>query len=437
MYPLEPPAVYIHEAVMQDPRWRPRAEGVVRALSRPVTPVVYRDADLPRLIREQGLLAARQPMGALADLRDPILLFNTFRFDDGFDARRRELEAAGWDPAWNGMLPQFIGAPAFHWANYNLAGDPHRADKVCRPCWRIHLQQGCVHRCLYCGLGGLLVSMVNIEDYIHWLGRLIERHPWQETYLLDDDADPVCLEPEHGVLGPLIEFFGALPDRYLVLHTKTWNTKWLRDLRHNGRTILVWSLSGASQSTLLEPRTGTGEERIEAARIAQEAGYPVRFKFKPIIPVHGWREEAEALVARVLERTRPDILSLCTFMWLDVDEMKRRLPAARLEPAFLAAAEAARETMAGTMTRPFPDEVRAAIYEHYLTQIRRHAPDLPVSLSTESFAMWKRLGRRLGFSATNYVCGCGPQCPPGRRRLAHHPFRSAVRADAGAIPGVF
>lgn len=437
MYRLEPPAVYVHESVMADARCRGRAEGLVRALAQPVTPVVYRDTDLPRLIREHGLLAGRRPMGALAEVRDPILLLNTFRFDGGFDQRRAALTAAGWDPAWDGMLPQFIGAPAFHWANYNLDGDPDRADKVCRPCWRIHLQQGCVHRCAYCGLGGLLVSMLNVEEYIHWLGRLIDLHPWQQTYLLDDDADPPCLEPEHGVLGPLIEYFGTLPDRYLVIHTKTWNTAWLRGLRHNGHTILVWSLSGPTQSVDLEPRTGSTAERVEAARIAQAAGYPVRYKLKPIIPVRGWREEIAETIRLAFAQTRPDVVSLCALMWMDIDELKRRLPADRLDPGFVAAAEGAREAMARTRTQPFPDEARAVLYEHCLAEIRRWAPDVPVSLSTESFAMWKRLGNQFGFTATNYVCGCGPQSPPGAVRLACHPFRSAVRADAGLVPGVF
>ena len=74
-----------------------------------------------------------------------------------------------------------LGYGPFSWANYNLPDDPARHDKVCRPCWRIHFQNGCVHRCHYCGLGGLLATMVNVEDYIVHLDRLIEAHPWQET----------------------------------------------------------------------------------------------------------------------------------------------------------------------------------------------------------------------------------------------------------------
>ena len=59
---------------------------------------------------------------------------------------------------------------------------------MCRPCWRIHLQHGCLHRCHYCHLGGLLVASLNVEEYIPHLRDLMAAHPWQQTFLLEEDA---------------------------------------------------------------------------------------------------------------------------------------------------------------------------------------------------------------------------------------------------------
>ena len=428
MYPLDPPAVYIHQDVMANDLWRPRALGVVNALERPVEPVVFADEQLPEMI-ENGLLANRKAMGTLDEVHDPILVFNTFRFDGRYAERVEALRAAGLKS--DGALRAILGYGAYNWANYNLEGDPNRHDKVCRPCWRIHLHNGCVHQCLYCGLGGLLVSSVNVEEYCTHLGEIVRRHPWQTTFLLDDDADPPCLEPEHGTLGPLMEWFGTLDGRYLIIHTKTWNTEWMRHVDHRGNTIIVWSLSGSTQSRLLEPNTGTTEQRIEAARTAQEAGIQIRYKFKPIIPVKGWREEAAYAVKLLFERTKPDVISLCVFMWHHVDEMKKKLPVDMLDPAYLEAAEESTEETKETRTSPFPQWVRQEIYEHHLAEIRKWDPDIPVSVSTENFKLWKALGPKLGFTATNYVCGCGPQSTPGARKLSCHPFEVAVRDDEG------
>lgn len=435
MYDLAAPAVYVNETVMANDTYRHRMERVVAALKNPVEPVVYADEQLPDLIKNHGLLANRRSMGTIEEVGDPALLFNTFRFDGKEEARAQWLSEQGCS-AGGQTAHALTGGGAFAWACYNQTQDPNRNDKVCRPCWRIHFQNGCVHKCLYCGFGGLLVTMVNVEDYCHYLGQLMERHPWQQTFLLDDDGDPPGLEPELGCLGPMIEWFGKQENRYLVIHTKTWNTEWMRDLNHNGHTILVWSLSGSTQSRLIEPVTGTTEQRIEAARVAQDAGYQIRYKFKPIIPVRGWREDAAHAAKLLFERTDPDVISLCCFMWMDVDEMKRRLPSDLLDPDFLKAAEEDREEVNDTIAKPFPHRVRAEIYDHHLREIRKWNSEIPVSLSTENFRMWSEFKVRLGMTATNYPCGCGPQTVPGAPLLTDHPFKAAVRNDGGAVPGV-
>ncbi|HUU60066.1 MAG TPA: hypothetical protein VMZ50_11015 [Phycisphaerae bacterium] len=429
MYELRPPAVYAHESVIADPRWEARLDRVVGALAEPVEVQVYRDEDLPAMIRG-GLLAARAPMGTLDPIPDPILLFNTFRFDGR--RARREAELAGACQVWGYHTAEALaGYGPFDWFPAGLPEDPRRAQKVCRPCWRAHFQNGCAHKCHYCGLGGLLVTMVNVEDYLERFDRLIAAHPWQETYLLEDDADVLCLEPELGCLGPILEHFGTLKGRYAILHTKSANVDWMLDLRHNGNTIIVWSLAGATQAERFEPVCGSTEERIDAARKVQAAGYTVRYKFKPIIPVRDWRRDAAEAVRMIFERTRPDVISLSVFMWMNVEEMKRRLDPSLLDPDCLAAAEHAAPEIGDAITAPFPPQVRAEIYEHYIREIRKHDPQVPISLSTESPEMWKRLGPRLGAEAWNYVCGCGPNSTPGRKKLACSAFEIAAAGPVG------
>ncbi len=430
MYRINPPGVYAHESAMTEPRLRARVERVAAALAPPRAPVVFTDEQLPELIREGRWTEGLKPMGTLPEVRDPVLVFSTFRFDG------KEAERGAWfDQLGTGigghLRNALVGGGAFHWFPAGLKEDPYRKEKVCRACWRLHFQVGCLHRCAYCGYGGVLVTMVNVEEYIEHLDRLIERHPWQLTYLLEDDADVLCLEPELGCLGPIIEYFGTLKDRYLIIHTKSANVEWMLPLKHNGNTILVWSLSGPEQSRTLEPKTGTLEERVEAARLCQEAGYTVRYKFKPILPITGWREDGARAVATALTRTRPDVISLCTFMWMECAEMVRRVGRDRFDPHFLAAAEAAADTIGGLRTAPFPEDARAEMYEHYLTEIRRWNETVPVSLSTESPSMWRRFEDRLGMNAANYVCGCGPQSTPWLRQLPCSAWQGVERNDQG------
>ena len=435
MYNINPPAVLAHDSVMNNPRYRAGVERVVQALPVAREIETFTDEDIASLVTNRGVLSRRVPMGTLTQVEDPILLFNTFRFRD--EERVRDL-AVTLKKEGIRFSDDLLGLSAFQWANYNLEGDPDRTHKVCRPCWRIHLQKGCLHRCAYCGYGGLLGSMVNVDEYCEHLGEIVDRHPWQKTYLLDDDADPPGLEPELGCLGELIEYFGTLDDRYLIIHTKTWNTEWMRNLKHNGNTIIVWSVSASTQSRLIEPKTGTTVERIEAARVAQAAGYQIRFKFKPIIPVKNWRHEATEVIEYMFERTKPDIVSLCTFMWMDVDGMKSRLAPVLdlLDPEFLRAAEENRGKSDNPKTEPFPDSIRAEIYRHYISEIRKRNATIPISLSTESWQMWSEFSRELGSTASDYVCGCGPQSVPGAKKLDCNAYTVAVRNDNGEVPGV-
>ncbi len=428
MYKLSPPAVYAHESVVADPRYKERLDRVVEALATPVEVTVYADDDLPAMIAEKQLTAGCVPMGTLKDIPDPILLFNTFRFDGRGEERMEWLRGL----TKRGQLGEYqltqalLGYGPFCWFE-NDSG------KVCRNCWRLHFQAGCAHKCHYCSLGGLLVTMVNVEDYIERLDRLIELNPWQETYLLEDDAEVPCLEPELGCLGPIIEHFGTLRDRYLIIHTKSANVDWMVDLAHNGRTIVVWSVAGPTQAEAFEPVAASTAERIEAAVKLAEAGYTVRYKFKPIIPMREWRREAADTIRMVFERTDPDLISLCVFMWMDVNDMKSRLDASLLDPEYLAAAEQAVEEVKDSSCRPFPGRVRAEIYGHYLDEIRKHNPDIPVSLSTESPEVWKLMGGRLGVDPAHYVCGCGPNSTPKRRKLEKSAFLVAAGGPVGGF----
>jgi DNA repair photolyase len=426
MYELKPPAVYAHESVIADPRYKERIDRVVSSLLKPVEPIIYKDEDLPKLIKEDRILAGRIPMGAMKEVNDPILFFNTFRFDGKRKERGEWLKQQGISVSGH-TVAGLLGYGPFAWAPYCLTADPDRNDKVCRPCWRLHFQNGCVHKCKYCSEGGILITMVNIEDYIENLAKLIKEHPWQETYLFEDDADVPGLEPELGCLGPLIEFFGTLKDRYLVIHTKSWNFDWALDLKHNGNTIIVWSISAPTQSSVIEPNTGTTEQRIEAARKCQEAGYTIRYKFKPIIPIRNWRDEASEAIKMIFEKTNPDVISLCVYMWMDINDLKKRVDPSLLDPEYLTAAEGAVEEVANTRAKPFPEWVRAEIYEHHFKEIRKWNSEVPVSLSTENWKMWKRLGDMLDCTATNYVCGCGPNSVPWRKKLEAHPFDIAQK----------
>jgi len=426
MYKLAPPAIYVSERVLEKEVTAARAKDIVAGLGKTMEDTIYMaDKDIPEIVREnnwKSLWGAK--MGQLPqDFPDPIIVLNTFRW--GKEVNELSSQMAKENPDLGGYIGQFLGQGAFCFQPYNLESDPNRKDKVCRPAWRIHMMKGCPHRCSYCGLSRLVNVMLNVEDYIEKLDELIQLNPWQNLYLYEDDADVLCFEPEHGVLKPLVEYFATQENAYLLIHTKSANVDYMLDWEHEGHTIVLWSHSASTQSRLFEKKTATTEERIEAARKCQEAGYPIRYKFKPIIPVLNWREEAREAIEKTMTATKPDIISLCAIMWMPASLLKACLDERMLDPVYIKAMDENAEETKDTLTKPFPEWVRAEIYGFYLNEIRRYDKDVPVSLSTESWSMWQRLGEKLGMTATNYVCGCGAQSVPGLKKLKTNPFKSA------------
>jgi spore photoproduct lyase len=75
-----------------------------------------------------------------------------------------------------------------------------------------------------------------------------------------------------------VEYFSQFENHFLMLYTKSNNVDFLLDLHHKGQTLVCWTLNASTQSRIIERDAATMEERIEAARKCQEAGYRVRFE---------------------------------------------------------------------------------------------------------------------------------------------------------------
>ena len=294
---------------------------------------------------------------------------------------------------------------------------------VCQSAWELRTVWGCPFRCAYCELGGLIRLFVNIEEYVGHLDEICSRGPFQRIYKWDNTTDISAFEPEYDASRLLVDYFAEKSGKYLEIYVgKSDNIANLLPLDHKGKSILQWSVAARSQATRFEPETAPWDRRIEAARTCQEAGYIVRFRFSPIIPVRDWKEENAELIARIFERTNPDVITLCPFGWMDVETARSVLDFDLLDPDFVAAMESAAPfleargfTSGGGL--PIPHDARAHILKSLIDEIRKHNRTIPVSLCLETVEMWALFGRELGMPVNPekkaaYYCNCGPLCTP-------------------------
>ncbi|MEW6357152.1 MAG: spore photoproduct lyase family protein [Planctomycetota bacterium] len=297
---------------------------------------------------------------------------------------------------------------------------------VCHSAWEFHSICGCPFRCAYCWFGGVNRILVNMEEYVEHLDEICALGPFQRIYKWDNQTDVTCFEPEYGASKLLVEYFANKPDKYLEIYAgKSDNIDDLLAYDHKGKTIIQWSISPRTQSTIMEPETAPWDKRVEAARKCGEAGYIARYRFSPMIPVRNWKEEYAELIELIFARSKPDVISLCAFGWMDVELARKCLDFSMLDPDFVAAMEAEapfirKRGFTSGGGRPIPHDARAYMFKAVIDEIRKHHKTIPISLCLETVEMWALFERELGMpmdpkKKAGYYCNCGPMCTPEHR----------------------
>jgi len=274
-----------------------------------------------------------------------------------------------------------------------------RKDKVlCNSGHEFHTAFGCLHSCSYCHVGDHLTIMLDIEKCIEKLEVFMKKHPNQKLYKYDNQSDIMLLEPEYGATKKLVEFFSET-DKYLMLYTKSDNVDFLLDLDHKGQTIVCFTISNDEVAKKYEHGTPSLDERLKAAKKCQEAGYQVRFRFSPIIPVKDWKRKNKEMIAKVFSETKPEVISLETLCHMSREQF---------DDIFTDLAYAPRKKV--SEYELFSHRNRKKMYKFFLEEIRKHDSEVRTALCLETPRMWDNLSKLLKQGSENFYCCCGAGC---------------------------
>jgi hypothetical protein len=424
MYTIKPRNVYVHERVLADPRCVKRMERMMGGIEPDEPPVTVDDAKLNEISREkQWDRVTKWRTGQYDRTRDPDIIFNTYAWRDAEEQAE--------------VNEQF---PHLRFGRLNGAGFVGYRDGevllesrhgICRNAHDLHSAWGCLHACDYCNIGEFLNIHLNLEEMVERLPAVLDEHEWCRLWKYDNQTDTITFEPQYGASELMIGAFAEratddpAEDQYLMLYTKSDNVEHLLDLDHKGRTIISWTISSETVAREIEKNSPTTSERIDAARKCQQAGYHVRARFSPIVPVKGWREEGRRMIADYLAEVKPDVITMDALGLLGYERLCGCFDLELLDPVYV---EASRELsqMDPHPGKPFwpdgkqmfPHDLRLEILRFYVDEIRRHDRDVPISLCDETPEIWDEFTREeLGHGPDDYVCTCGPTSVPGNPLL--------------------
>jgi len=419
MYPLAPVKLVAWHELKNDPRCLTRLDRMLGAIGRAPEEVLWADpANLADVSRELAAAWPPEPLPGVPLGFRRSLIFTTGWLEDELPDDTSVFEH--WpEDASQGIATNIMGhvKPI---GEYHPYAKDWAENRVCWPTYDFCTMCGCPHGCQYCGHGkdGQFMTLsMNLEDYMDVVvPRSIAMRPWQKCFrLIGWSADQIVLEPEYGAFDLYTKKLAEY-DRYGYFHSAGTNVDWIADLERKDRLIAIFSVTSEAIARDLEP--GTGESacaRFDAGARLNKMGVPVRYKFKPMLPIKGWREEYAAAIEYMLRVSEPESVGFCVVMWMSLEALGQKVPLDLLDPAYVQAARDAAEQMAGNVCAPFPHEVRKEIYQFLIREVRKHSKDVLLYISTESREMWEELAGELGQSPKAFFCGCSPVALPGRK----------------------
>jgi len=175
----------------------------------------------------------------------------------------------------------------------------------CKPSahYQLPLATGCMGMCMYCYLNTQLGKKpymrvyVNVDEILEKAaGYIQERKPDITFFEGAATSDPIPVEPYTGSLLQTINFFGQQEAGRFRFVTKFTDIEGILEARHNGHTIVRFSLNSAKVIRKYEHKTTSMEERVLAAQKIAEHGYPLGFIIAPVMFYDGWKNDYNELL---------------------------------------------------------------------------------------------------------------------------------------------
>jgi len=380
------PAIYIAKDKIKTKEEKKRLNRFLKKISSEEI-LFLEDKHIKELINSKELYSRIERTGQKRK-NNPSIIFSTFDWDD-------ERNNPKGDKKFNEFIPGRFSFTDFR----NKKQLKEERGVVCNSGYEIHTAFGCFHSCSYCHIGNAFTIMLDIEKFIEKLGVLIKHNPWQKLYKYDNQSDILTLEPEYGATKKLVEFFSKT-DKYIMLYSKSDNVDHLLNLDHKGRTIACWTISCNDVVEKFEHGAPSLEERLRAAKKCHKAGYNLRVRFSPIIPVKNWEEKNAQMIEKVFSAINPEVVSLETLCHMTKKQSDEIFTDLEYKPQ--------RNVSEYEL---FSQEERSKMYKFFIKEIRKYNKDAKLSLCLETKQMWDEIGPLLSNGdINNFFCCCGAKC---------------------------
>jgi spore photoproduct lyase len=178
---------------------------------------------------------------------------------------------------------------------------------VCPHFYVLAHANGCPFACDYCFLqltfryARQRVVFNNRKDLLRQVEAFLKQ-PTPAVLNAGELSDGLAFDDVTGLSKDLVALFSAQERHKLLFLTKSTTIRNLLEAPQHRNVIISFSVNAPQVSARFERAAPSPLERLKAAQECQRAGYEVRLRVDPIIPVKGWRQEYGELVTAMTER---------------------------------------------------------------------------------------------------------------------------------------
>jgi spore photoproduct lyase len=257
-----------------------------------------------------------------------------------------------------------------------------------------HFGLGCTMGCRYCILEAYLGAEAlalfgNVEEGLAELKNILALPPDKrpKRFCTGEFTDSLLLDENTALAARMAPIFAKSRAATLELKTKTDRVDHLLGLEHNGRTVISFSVNAPGVCRSEEAGAAPLPARLEAARRAAKAGFPIGLHFDPLIDHPGWEDgyrETVRLIGQHLGQATVAWVSLGCFRYLPSlkNVMLERRPGTRIyDGEFIRGGD-------GKMRYPRP--LRARMYKALVAALKETLrPETVIYMCMESPRLWR------------------------------------------------
>ena len=272
----------------------------------------------------------------------------------------------------------------------------------------IPISNGCHYSCQYCFMQGTYRGRhPRVKFNLNWekLLKEIDRDIAErvvlgtQVYHMGENQDSLAFDYIYPLTRILVPFF-AKRDARLLLLSKSDCVDNLLDLEHNEHTIVSWSINSDHVTRNIELDTAPLYRRIGAAKKAQEAGYPLRLRFDPLLLLSGkewrrgdWKKRYNRMMDAVFRDLRPERVTMGS---LRFHPTIRASATQRFPNTVLFDDDLLSDDPDEDHRYRYRDDIRVDLYRHIVDCIRERAEgDISIGLCKETDDMWTAVGLEL------------------------------------------